>query len=343
MDQSYLKEVPGLIAKAESIYRDNFPAVSRFERAIFFSWGCSIGDCTFCYMSTQPEGKKPTETKRSKESILAEFVLAKHLGWDIGFFTGGIGVFNSEEIESLLQDINLILGEKIWLSVGPISKSLLEKYKPYIKGVVGSTETINSELHDKVCPSKPLAPYEKMFEWAKELDLERAMTFIVGMGEQASDLDLLKKFIDKYKINKIHIYGLIPREGTIFQHASIPTTEEQAWWIANLRIAFPRLDIQCGIWEDRVDRISVLLQAGSNTVSKFKATKLFGTTIAKEIEHQVELSDRTFEGTLTKLPDIDWNEIIDSINLDKNTKEGIKQKLFLYINRMKKNITQSQP
>jgi len=47
-----------LIEQADRIYKENFPAETAFERAVFFSWGCTIGDCTFCYMSTQPKDKK---------------------------------------------------------------------------------------------------------------------------------------------------------------------------------------------------------------------------------------------------------------------------------------------
>ncbi len=326
-----------LIKQAKKVYNSNFSSKVTFERAVFFSWGCTIGDCTFCYMSTQPLDKVAKETKRSNASILAEFLLAKHLGWDIGFFTGGIGVLKPDELEFLLKIIYQITGEKIWLSVGPLPKTLLEKYLPYIRGVVGSTETINPVLHKKVCPSKPLKPYEVMFENAKKLDLDRAMTFIVGMGETRKDFKLLKNFITKYDISKIHVYGLIPQRGTPFENSSIPTKEEQAWWIANLRIAFPKLDIQCGIWEDRIERISYLLDAGSNSISKFKALKLFGTSIARQIEEQATLADRKFVGTLSKMPEIDWNQKINSLEINKDLKRDIRKKLDLYLQKMTSN------
>ncbi len=326
-----------LIKQAKKVYNSNFSSKVTFERAVFFSWGCTIGDCTFCYMSTQPLDKVAKETKRSNASILAEFLLAKHLGWDIGFFTGGIGVLKPDELEFLLRIIYQITGEKIWLSVGPLPKTLLEKYLPYIRGVVGSTETINPVLHKKVCPSKPLKPYEVMFENAKKLDLDRAMTFIVGMGETRKDFKLLKNFITKYDISKIHVYGLIPQRGTPFENSSIPTKEEQAWWIANLRIAFSKLDIQCGIWEDRIERISYLLDAGSNSISKFKALKLFGTSIARQIEEQATLADRKFVGTLSKMPEIDWNQKINSLEISKDLKRDIRKKLDLYLQKMTSN------
>ncbi len=330
-------QIATLVNKADTIYQNNFPSVVCFERAVFFSWGCTIGDCTFCYMSTQPADKPPRETRRTAESILAEFLVAKHLRWDIGFFTGGVGVLKPDELEFLLKAAVEITGEKIWLSVGPVPKILLEKYLPYIKGVVGSTETINPILHKKVCPSKPLAPYEKMFLAAKELGLQRAMTFIVGLGETRDDFVLLKNFIEKYEIGKIHVYGLIPQKGTIHENDSIPTAEEQAWWIAQLRIAFPKLDIQCGIWEDRIGRVSLLLQAGANSVSKFKAIKLFGTDIAKGIEQEAATAGREFIGSLTKLPEIDWDGAVDCLSLSSELKEKIRLKLHSYLAEMKKS------
>ncbi len=335
MIQESFDDVPQLVVRAQAVYAEQFPSVTSFERAVFFSWGCTIGDCTFCYMSTQPAGKAPKETKRSRESILAEFIVAKELGWDIGFFTGGIGVLTPTELEFLLQAIQEIIGEKIWLSVGAIPRPLLERYLPYIRGVVGSTETINPELHKIVCPSKPLAPYERMFEAATEFGLEKAMTFIVGMGERKEDLELLKKFIIKYGITKIHIYSLIPEKGTMFEHAPIPTKEQQAWWIASLRVAFPTLNIQCGIWEDRVDRVGYLLLAGANSISKFKAIKLFNSEMAQEIERQAHVAGREFQGRLTQLPEVDWEEKIARLTFDEELKGKILQKLKLYVKQMR--------
>jgi biotin synthase-like enzyme len=333
----FSKELVELLPLARKTFEENFDNSVFFERAIFFSWGCSIGDCTFCYMSTQPKEKVVKETKRSNASILAEFLLAKHLGWDIGFFTGGIGVFAPKELEDLLKSIYAITQEKIWLSVGPLPKPLIETYLPYIKGVVGSTETINPRLHKIVCPSKPLAPYEKMFVTAGELGIKKAMTFIVGMGENVEDYPLLVNFIRKYSIDKIHVYSLIPQKDTIFERSKIPSAEEQAWWIAKLRVDFPNLDIQCGIWEDRLDRIPLLLNAGSNSISKFKATKLFGTKLAHDLENYATQDGRKLLGSVTKVPEVDWGKKIESLDLGPELKLAIHEKLSLYLNKMKKN------
>ena len=209
--------------------------------------------------------------------------------------------------------------------------------------MVGSTETINPDLHKIVCPSKPLAPYERMFVAARELGLDRAMTFIVGMGEKKEDLELLKAFIGKYGISKIHIYGLIPHKGTMFEHSSPPSPEEQAWWIASLRIAFPDLDIQCGTWEDRVENLSYLLKAGSNSISKFKAIHLFGTGVAKEIEQQAAEAGRAFKGTLTELPDMDWKKEVEKLPVDNEMRERVWKKLSAYLEKMWGNGERRSP
>jgi len=179
---------------------------THFERAIFFSWYCGIRDCAFCYMSTQPDSKKAV---RSKESLLAELILCKKLGWEIGFISGGVGAFSKARFLDLLKDMHAVAGEKFWLNVGALSKEELEEYLPYAKGVVGSIETVNKELHSKVCPSKPAEPYFEMFNDALELGLETGMTIILGLGESIDDFSELKKIIEKYKISKIHFLLIV--------------------------------------------------------------------------------------------------------------------------------------
>ena len=339
MQREDFSDLPQLMKKAEQIYNENFSLVTSFERAIFYSWGCNIGDCAFCYMSAQPKEKNPKETKRSKASILAELILARKLDWDIGFVTGGIGVYNADEFEEIIKSIHEVFKEKVWISLGALPKSQLERYLPYIKGVVGSTETVNPQLHKIICPSKPLEPYKKMFIHAKEMNLARAMTMILGMGETKEDFVFLKEFIQEYEIKKIHLYTLKPRKGTLLEQGKIPSKEEQAWWIAQLRIQFPHLDIQCGIWDDRLDRLSFLLKAGANNISNFKATTLFGTKYAEELEHQVRLAGREFKGTLTKFPqDVHWAAEVDSLSVSPELKERIKEKIFKeYLPRMQRN------
>jgi biotin synthase-like enzyme len=304
---------------------------THFERAIFFSWYCGIRDCKYCYMSTQPDSKKAV---RSKESLLAELLLCKKLGWEIGFISGGLGAFSQTKFKDLLKDMYKVSEEKFWLNVGALSLEELKDYLPYAKGVVGSIETVNKKVHDDVCPSKPMQPYFKMFEHALELGLETGMTIILGLGETIEDFDELKNIIEKYKISKIHFYGLNPQKGTVFENSKPPTAEYQAEWIKKTREAFPKIDIQMGIWVDRVDRVNELLEAGANSISKFPILKKFGSKEAFEIEKQSKKAGRKFEGTLTKLPEINWDKEVDKLDVALELKEKVKIKLKQYLAKM---------
>jgi biotin synthase-like enzyme len=272
---------------------------------------------------------------RSQESILAELILCKKLGWDIGFLSGGHEAYTKLKFLELLQNIHKVIKEKIWINIGPLTKEELILYRPYIKGVVASIETINPEIHKKVCPSKPIKPFEDMLKEAE--NLKKAITIILGLGETLEDINLLKSFIIKYNIDKIHIYILNPQKGTIFEKAEIPSAEYHAAWIAETRIAFPKIDIQFGIWKDKVDRVALMLEAGANSISKFPALRSFNSKQAKELEAEVKKANRIFKGTLTNLPKIDIDKEITKLKIEKNLKEKIKIKLKAYLTNLRQS------
>jgi biotin synthase-like enzyme len=282
-------------------------------------------------MSTQPDSKKAV---RSKESLLAELLLCRKLGWGIGFISGGVGAFSQTRFKDLLKDMHKVAGEKFWLNVGALGLEELKEYLPYTKGVVGSIETVNKKIHDIVCPSKPIEPYLKMFENASKLGLRNAMTIILGLGETIEDFEEFKKIVKKYDIIKVHFYALNPQKGTLFEGMKSPYTGYQAKWIKKTRQEFPEMDIQCGIWADKVDRVAVLLKAGADSISKFPILKKFGSKEAKEIERQAEKAGFEFKGTLTRIPKIDWDKEVDKLGLDNKLKEKIRIKLRLYLKNM---------
>jgi biotin synthase-like enzyme len=325
-----------LLKEASKIYSSNFPNKTWFERALFFSWSCAIKDCTFCYMSTQERRNRNEDDKavRSKESLYAEAIICKNLGWKIGFFTGGINAYSHQDIVEMLSVIKDISGDKLWVSLGPIPESYLKRYAPYIKGVVGSIEAVNEKVHKKVCPSKPILPYVKMFENSKKLGLKNAMTLILGLGETEEDFGILKEFIEKNNIEKIHLYALNPVKGTEFEDQKSPNAEYQAWYIAKTRIAFPKIDIQMGIWKDKIKRIPLLLEAGANSLSKFPMIKEFGSESAMLIEEKARLSGRDFLGSLTKLPKVDWDKEVEKMTVGTEMKKKVKLKLKQYLKKM---------
>ncbi|RLE42887.1 radical SAM protein [Candidatus Woesearchaeota archaeon] len=321
-----------IIARAERVFLSNFEPKAWFERAIFYSWYCSVRDCAFCYMSSLPAREF---ARRSPASILAELLLCRLLGWRIGFISGGIGAFKHEEFFDLLKKMHSVAGEKLWLNVGFLDKNTLKMYQPYVKGVVASIECINPELHARVCPSKPTQPYEQMLSSAIELNLKTAITIIIGLGETKRDYPKLKRFLQKYRVSKIHFYCLNPQKGTAYENQKPPSPEEQAWWIAKTRIDFPSIDIQGGIWLDKVGRVGLLLKAGANSISKFPAIRYFGSPEARAIEQQAKSVGREFIGTLTKPPKVDVKRLLAGLEFESELKARIAAKLEKYLRKIK--------
>ena len=306
-----------------------------FERAIFLSWYCGRGDCKFCYMSVQKDKiKNPKLAKRTKESVLAEAILSKNLGWEIEFISGGYESYDFDEIVELVKNIFLITRKKQWINIGILGEKELKRLQPYIEGYCGAVECVNKKVHDYVCPSKPLKEIEKTYASCDKLGLKKAMTLIIGIGEDIKDFDKLKGFILRNGILRITFYSLNPHEGTPFKRS--PNKEYYAEWIRKTRESFPKLHIIAGAWKDKTEYYSELLKAGADTITKFPAIKYFGTKEAEEVERQAKLAGKEFKGTLTKLPDIDWDEEVDRLELDDKLKEKIKIKLKQYIKQMGK-------
>ena len=322
-----------LLAQADITALRHHGISLRFERSIFFSWYCSIRDCKFCYMSTQPKDKTRM-ARRTFESLYVEAFLCRTLGWQFGFLSGGTGVYTPVEIKGLIKNVSLIVGHKIWVNIGVVPPKLMEELAPFIEGVTGSVETVDRKLHDYVCPSKPLPPIEKMYDYSTGLGLRNAMTFIIGLGEKPSIIAELEGFIRKHHIVKIHLYGLNPQEGTVYQGKEPPSKYLQAWYIARIRVAFPEMDIEAGVWEDRMQYIPLLLRAGATSLSKFAATRLFGKKESFAFEDAVRSGGREFLGTLTKMPLLDWEAEIVKLPLDSDIKELIRKKLFDYVDVM---------
>ncbi len=309
----------------------------RFERAIFISWYCSLGDCTYCYMSTQKNLiSDPKKAKRSMASILAEAYLCRKLGWKLGNLAAGYGSYTHESILELVKNVYEIYGNKFWLNIGVLPEKTIAALKPYLKGIYGAVETTNEKIHKKTAPNKPIRPIENMFKTCEKYGLKKAMTFIVGMGETIEDFPGLKEFIIANKIDKVVFYALNPIEGTMFENSKGPDINYYVEWIKKTRETFPDIDIVAGPWVNRVGHISSMLNAGANAITKFPAIKLFNTRHAKTIEEEIKNSDYELEGTFTKMPEIDFEEI-KKLNMDEALREQIIQKISEYLTIMGKN------
>jgi biotin synthase-like enzyme len=309
-----------------------------FERAIFFSWFCSLGDCKFCYMSLQKKTRSAKDAKRSFSSIIAEALLCRELGWKVEFLSGGYESYSKDELLYLIKTIASIMKEKQWLNIGTLTKKELELFKPYIKGYAGTIETVNWSLRKKVCPSKSLTPIIATFKHCDSLRLNKAITIIIGIGETIDDYSRLERFIKKYSITRITFYALNPHPGTCFTNS--PEKKYYCEWIKRTRKSFPDIYIIAGAWIDKPDYYSAALKAGANSITKLPALRKFNSKELKKIEKEIKKAKRILNGTLTILPKIDWNKKVDKLTpslFDQDLKEEIKKKLKLYLSQMKLN------
>ncbi len=308
-----------------------------FERAIFLSWYCGRGDCKFCYMSTQKDKiKDPRLARRRISSILAEVIICKNLGWKIEFLSGGYESFTSDELLDLFKKIFEITKEKQWLNIGVIKEEDIIKFLPYIKGLCGAVECVNEKVHKYVCPSKPIKEITDMYELCDKHNLEKAMTIILGLGETEDDIPKLIKFIQENKIKNVTFYRLNPQKETEFKEG--PTTEYYVKWLKEIRKEFPNLNIIAGSWVNHVDEIHELLNAGANNFTKFPSIKLFNSKFAQTIEKECKTANREFQGSLTKLPNINWDNEIKKLSFDDKLKENIKVKLNSYLKKMGRSL-----
>ncbi|MBL7051373.1 radical SAM protein [Candidatus Woesearchaeota archaeon] len=327
-----------LIQKANQTYLKHFNKETYFERALFFSWYCGLGDCTFCYMSINQTKQDPKKAKRTFSSILAETLISKELNWKIEFISGGYQSYTKKELLFLIKAIHSITKEKQWLNIGTLNKKELTMFKPFTKGYAGTIETVNWELRKKVCPSKTLQPILKTFQHCDELKLKKAITIILGLGETIKDFQNLKQFIKQHKISKVTFYTLNPHPGTPFKNP--PTKKYASKWIAKTRIEFPKLHIIAGAWIDKTDYYSALLKAGANNITKMPSIRKFNSKELKNIESEVKKAGRIFKSKLTKLPDINWDKKILSLNpkiFPNELKKEITIKLNKYLKQMKKH------
>jgi biotin synthase-like enzyme len=324
-----------LISKAKEIYKSNFPMETHFGRCVFVSWFCERATCKFCYRSTyQHKTKHASNAKRSMSSMIADAIIGKYLGWKFEYLTGGYGVFSFDELAEIAKNISIVYGHKIWVNIGALDEAQMLKLKPYVEGICASIETVEPNLHNSICPDKPIKPYSDMLKLADKLGLKKSITIVIGLGEKKEDINLLFDFIEKHKLDRITFYALKPVKGTIY--TSSPEPEDYAWWIAQTRIKFPKLEIIAGLTPKKVDYVELILNAGANAITKFPAVNEFNSKKANLIETLANNAGRRFNGSLTKIPNTDWTSIISKLPFDQKLKDSITLKLSQNLDKMKK-------
>lgn len=336
------KELAALIDKADKVYWENFNGDTWFGRCIFLSFYCELGTCTFCFRSTQKKNiKNPQKARRSLASVLSEALLIKGLGWRIEFLTGGYGIMKDEELLRVTKLVKHVFGQdEMWVNLGEIGTEMLDEFKPYVQGIYSSIETVNPQLHKTVCPDKPIQPYVEMIERSPEF--KHGMAIIIGLGETREDWDITEEFIRQNGFKRVTVYALRPVGGTPFTKG--PDSLEVAWWIAKMRIAFPKMEIIAGSAKYRIPELSLFLKAGANGITKLPATNIFNKKEGVMVEEEVKKAGRTFISKFS-CPDIhkeaDWEGMINALDLTDEEKEKLKTTLYRYLDNMSKQTFDS--
>ena len=315
-----------LIEKANNITLKEHGNLITLERAIFLSWWCDKGDCAFCYMSTQKEKiKDPKKARRNVSNIYAEAEMCKRLDWNIEFLSGGYESFTTQEIKNIATTIKDITGNGVWLNTGITDE--LGEYGSEIKGITGAVEVANPKIHEKVCPSKPLADISNMLDVAGDLGFKKAITIILGLGETLDDVDYIIDYIKDHKIDRVIFYSLNPHKETVYANSSQPASLYYAQVVAQVRLAFPDIEIICGTWIDNLANIGILILSGANGITKFPLFKMFGTKYGKRVEEEVKWAGRKLKGTFTDKTMLGPEKSEVSPELDKFIKRYVKESL----------------
>ena len=287
-----------LLKKANETTLKNHGKLITLERAVFLSWWCDKGDCAFCYMSTQKDKiKDPKKARRNINNIYAEAEMCKRLDWNIEFLSGGYESFTTQEIKDIATTIKEITGDGVWLNTGITDE--LNEYGHEIKGITGAVEVANPKIHENVCPSKKLEDISNMLDVAGDLGFKKAITIILGLGETLNDVEYIIDYIRDHKIDRIIFYSLNPHKETIYANSSQPASLYYAQVVAQVRLAFPDIEIICGTWIDNLANIGILILSGANGITKFPLFKMFGTKYGKRVEEEVKWAGRDIKGTFT--------------------------------------------
>ena len=315
-----------LIKKANEVTLKEHGDLITLERAVFLSWWCDKGDCAFCYMSTQKEKiKDPQKARRNVNNIYAEAEMCKRLDWNIEFLSGGYKSFTTQEIKEIATTIKNITGDGVWLNTGITDE--LDAYGSEIKGITGAVEVANPQIHERVCPSKKLSDISNMLDVAGDLGFKKAITIILGLGETLDDVDYIIDYIRDHKIDRVIFYSLNPHKETVYANSSQPASLYYAQVVAQVRLAFPNIEIICGTWIDNLANIGILILSGANGITKFPLFKMFGTKYGKRVEEEVKWAGRQLKGTFTDTNKLGPEKSDISPELDKFIKRYVKESL----------------
>ena len=284
-----------ILEEAHAAFSSNFKPETWFERTIFLSWQ-NVINCTLCHLTKTSQTTNQMSAKRSLASLMAEACLAKQLDWKIQLSTGYLNT-NIEDLLGICKKIVDVTGQKFWLESHSMPGIDIDILKPYLLGINVPLETINKGVRKRMYPNAPIRNFLTMFDDATHL--MKGASVVLGMGETLNDIQELHHFIQMNHIDKVIFLPVIPHKNTPFKKS--PSSFYMTRWIAETRIAFPKIEIVAGTWKGRVAEVGLFLKAGANAITKFPAVKRFNSEDAKSLEQEIATSKRNFLSTITNM------------------------------------------
>ena len=169
-----------------------------------------------------------------------------------------------------------------------------------------------------------------MFKLCDKLGIKKTITIVLGLGERLEDVEVLKKFIKKHNVDGITFYRLKPQKQTVFEDAKPISRGYYVKWVKAIRDEFPKIKIITGSWLTHLDELHMLLEAGSDGITKFPSVRKFNSKYAKQIAAEVKKAGMKFGSNLTKPIKIDIDKELKKLDLDDKLKLEIKKQLIQY-------------
>ena len=143
----------------------------------------------------------------------------------------------------------------------------------------------------------------------------------------AEDVQYIIDYIKDHNIDRVIFYSLNPHKETIYANSSQPASLYYAQVVAQVRLAFPDIEIICGTWIDNLANIGILILSGANGITKFPLFKMFATKYGKRVEEEVKWAGRELKGTFTDKNQLGPEKSEISPELDKFIKRYVKESL----------------
>ena len=119
------------------------------------------------------------------------------------------------------------------------------------------------------------------------------------------------------------ISNMLDVAGDLGQPASLYSAQV----VAQVRLAFPDIEIICGTWIDNLANIGILILSGANGITKFPLFKMFATKYGKRVEEEVKWAGRELKGTFTDKTKLGPKKSEISPDLDKFINRYVKESL----------------